>query len=89
MRAAPPAAAADPAGKRPAQPARRGPPAASHPAADPSLALRASVSAVEPLRREVAQLREHVAQLDREMAEMRDANQWLSEQLGAENALGG
>ena len=90
-----PVAAADPAG----QAARRsqsadsqdaaGPSPALRPA-DPSLALRASVSVVESLRRELSQLQERVAELDREMAEMRDTNKRLGEQLReSRDALGG
>jgi uncharacterized protein YceH (UPF0502 family) len=93
--AALPVAAADPAG----QPTRRsqsagsqdaaGPPPALRPA-DPSLALRASVSVVEALGRELSQLQERVAQLDRDMAEMRDTNKRLGEQLQElRDALGG
>ena len=78
------------AGVAAGQPARRGQATGPQDAADASHAPRASASAVEPLRREVAELRERVAQLDRDMAEMRDANARLAEQLQAlEDALGG
>jgi uncharacterized protein YceH (UPF0502 family) len=81
----------------PAAPARRSqpvsPPHAVAPAiaaAGPSLAERASDSAVEPLRREVAQLRERVAQLERDLAEMHDTSAQLAERLQAlQDALGG
>ncbi len=77
---------ADPAG----QSARRSQSAGPQDTADPSLALRASGSAVEPLRRDLSQLQAHVAQLDRDMTEMRDTSQRLSQQLQElRDSLGG
>ena len=73
-----------------AAPVRRSPPADTRDAAGPSVAQSSSISAIESLRREVAQLRERVAALDRELSEMRDAHQRLGDELETlKDALGG